>query len=161
LGVKGGILADDIESHPTLLKRLDSIRRKASVAMGLSSDEASAPGSIPKIAIISSPHSHELLSGKKVGPEYCDLVVRAISVGQPHRAVPVTVAMALAVASQLPGSLVYKNTKRPSVDSSGVTIGHNSGRLLVGANFDNDNQVKAATVFRTSRRIMDGKIYWK
>ena len=84
IGVEGGILADAIESHLTLLARLDSTRRQASVAIGISKDEASAPGSIPKTSIVSSPHPHSLLSGEQVGEGFCDLVVRSISVGQLH-----------------------------------------------------------------------------
>ena len=161
LEVEGGILADDIDMHPDLLPRLESIRRKAAVAMGIALDEDSTPGSIPKIAMVSTPHKHVLTSGEIIEAEDCDLVVRAISVGQPHRAVPLTVAMAVAVASKMQGSTVYPNTSKTTVDKDGVTIGHNSGKLLVNAKFGANNKVTAATVFRTARRIMDGTIYWR
>lgn len=160
LQVEGGILADAIDSHPTLLATLDSIRRTAAVSMGIAKDEQSVPGSIPKIALVSPPHDHEIIGGK-VSKQDCDLVIRAISVGQPHRAVPITVAMALAAAARLEGSTVHANTSRERVDSDGITIGHNSGKLLVGANFDVNGNVTDATVFRTARRIMEGTIYWK
>lgn len=161
LGVEGGILANAIESHPNLLQRLDSIRRKAAIAMDISRNETNIPGSIPKIAMVSPPYSHSLLSGEKVEKHFCDLVVRALSVGQPHRAIPITVAMAVATASKLKGSVVYPNASNKPIDSDGVTIGHNSGKLLVNANFDVDGQVTDATVFRTARRIMEGTVYWK
>lgn len=159
MGVDGGILADEIDAHPTLLSRLDAIRRKAAVAMGIAKDEQAVPGSIPKIAIVSAPHDHDIVGGH-VAAKDCDLVVRALSVGQPHRAVPLTVAMALAVASRLAGSTVNRCTSRDQIDASGITIGHNSGKVLVGANFDSDGQVEDATVFRTARRIMQGAICW-
>jgi len=161
IGGEGGILADAIESHLTLLARLDSTRRQASMAMGISKDEASATGSISKTSIVSSPHAHSLLPGEQVGEGFCDLVVRSISVGQPHRAVPIIVAMALAAASKLSGSVLFKNTAKQAVDPEGVTLSHNSGRILVGANFNEDGSVENATVFRTVRRIMNGMIYWK
>jgi len=161
MGVAGGILPDAIEAHPDLLSRLDRIRRKAGVAMGLANNEESIPGSIPKIAIVSAPHPHMLLSGQEVDDSSTDLVVRAISVGQPHRAVPVTVAMALAAASKLKGSTVHDCTSDNPVDQDGITIGHSSGRLLVSAQFDQDGSITAATVFRTARRLMEGKIFWK
>lgn len=160
LGVEGGILADAIDAHPTLLMRLESIRQQAAVAMGLCKDFDTVPGSIPKIALVSAPYPHQLVSGQEVSERDCDILVRAISVGQPHRAVPITVAMALATASRLSGSIGYQCTTEQNVDPDGVTIGHNSGKLLVGANFDADGAVKNATVFRTARRIMDGTIYW-
>ncbi|KAF9633143.1 hypothetical protein BFW01_g4037 [Lasiodiplodia theobromae] len=161
LGVSGGILSHDIEAHPTLLGRLDSVRRKAAVAMGISTSEDAAPGSIPKIAMVSASHSHKILSGQSLDEGQCDLVVRAISVGQPHGAVPITVAMALAAASRLQGSTVQLNTSSKPVDADGVTIGHNSGRILVAADFDKDGSLLAATVFRTARRLMEGTIFWK
>ncbi|KAH7389684.1 PrpF protein [Phaeosphaeria sp. MPI-PUGE-AT-0046c] len=160
LEVEGSILADAIEAHPTLLSRLDSIRRQAAVAMGIAKDFTTVPGSIPKIAMVSPPRDHPII-GRTLRKEECDLVVRAVSVGQPHRAVPITVAMALAVASRIKGSVVHGNTSESRVDDDGITIAHNSGKILVGANFDDKGEVKDATVYRTARRIMDGMIYWK
>lgn len=161
LSVEGTILADQIEAHPTLSAQLESIRTQAGVAMGIAKDQYSVPGSIPKIAMVSTPRPHTLPSGDKVDEAFCDVVVRAISVGQPHRAVPITVAMALAVASKTSESIVERHTSRKPVDPDGVTLGHNSGRILVGATFERDGTVKEATVFRTTRRIMEGNIYWK
>lgn len=161
LGVDGTILANDITLHPTLLGRLDSIRRQAGVAMGLAKDIESVPGSIPKIAMVSVPRAHKLLSGETLDEKSCDVVVRAISVGQPHQAVPITVAMALATASRLPGSTVNECVASTPVDPDGVTLGHNSGKILVGSTFDDKGVIEEAIVFRTARRLMEGKVYYK
>lgn len=90
MGVKGGILADDIDNHPYLLQKLDLIRKQASVAMGITNN------------------------------------LELVSV----------------------------------VDPDSVTIGHNSGKLLVDANFDQGGNVTEATVFRTARRTMEVIVYW-
>lgn len=161
VGVDGTILPDDIDAHPTLLKTLDSIRRQASVAMGLSKDPSSTPGSIPKIAMVSSSTSHKLLSGEIINARKVDLVVRALSVGQPHRAVPITVAMAIAAAANLEGSKVWEVVGRERVDADGITLGHPGGKILVGADFDEGGGLVNATVFRTARRLMEGWVYWK
>jgi 2-methylaconitate cis-trans-isomerase PrpF len=161
VGINGVILPDDIDSHPTLLSKLESIRRKAAVAMGLCKDEASAPGSIPKIAMVSRSITHRLLSGEDINESKMDLVVRALSVGQPHRAVPITVAMSIAAAANLKGSTVYNNVSAERVDPDGITLGHSSGRIMVGAKFDSNAALTHATVFRTARRLMDGTVYWK
>jgi 2-methylaconitate cis-trans-isomerase PrpF len=161
VSVEGTILPDEVDAHATLLSKLDSIRRKASVAMGLSRDEASAPGSIPKIAMVSRPKSHKLLSGDTIDGNTVDLVVRAISVGQPHRAVPITVAMATAAAANIEGSTVHDNVSSERVDPDGITLGHSSGKIMVGAKFDDTGYLTNATVFRTARRLMDGFVYWK
>lgn len=162
LGIDGTILPDAIENHPDILKRLDSIRRQASVLMGLSKDTGSATGSIPKIAMVSRPSTHQILSGDMMNKEEVDLVVRAISVGQPHRAVPITVAMAIAAASKIEGSIVNELVEKgKSADEAGFTLGHSSGKIVVGASFENDGSLKDCTVFRTARRLMDGTVYWK
>jgi len=161
LQVDGTILPDNIDAHPTLLKRLDSIRQKASVAMGISKDERSTPGSIPKIALVSSPVTHNLLSSEQVDGSAIDLVVRALSVGQPHRAVPITVAMACATAASLEGSVVHQVVAGERADASGITLGHSSGKILVGSTFDQAGNLTEAKVFRTARRLMDGHVYWK
>ncbi len=151
LNVNGGLSPDQIEQHPTLLKQLDSIRRQAGVKMGLAKTVAEVPGSVPKICLVSpADESAEV-----------DVRVRAISVGQPHKAVPITVALACAAASKLPGSTVHDCCSESPVDPAGVTLGHASGKLIVGAKYAEDGELSYATVFRTARRLMEGVIYWK
>ena len=145
--------ADEIDAHPTWIKRLEIIRRQAADAMGIK-----ASGSIPKTGIVSSPSSHQVQSGRNLDSKSCDLVVRAISVGQPYRAVPITVAMALASAAKLEGSVVSRCVAERLVDDGGITIGHNSGTILVGARFDAAGKVESATIFRTARRLMDDTV---
>ncbi|KAJ5088022.1 PrpF protein [Penicillium angulare] len=152
LGVRGDLTPDEITSHPDLLKRLDSIRRQAGVKMGIAKSTDTVPGSIPKICMVSAPKPNE--------KEPVDLLVRAISVGQPHKAVPITVALAVSSAARVAGSTVEAATSKSPATEAGTTIGHASGNLLVGAQFDK-NELVAATVFRTARRLFDGKIYWK
>lgn len=161
IGIDGTILPDAIDNHSGLLEKLDLIRRKASVSMGLSKDEASTPGSIPKIAMVSKSSSHQQLSGETIDGNKIDLVVRALSVGQPHRAVPITVAMSIAAAANLEGSVVHKVVSANRADAEGITLGHSSGTIMVGAKFDIDGALTHATVFRTARRLMDGTVYWK
>ena len=161
LDVDGTILPDAIDAHPTLHSKLESIRCKASVAMGISMDEASTPSSIPKIAMVSKSKSHLLLSGENIDGNTLDVVLRALSVGQPHRAVPITVAMAAAAAANLEGSVVHRNVCKNRVHADGITIGHSSGKIMMGANFDEGGYLTDATVFRTARRLMDGTVYFK
>ncbi|KAL4908529.1 hypothetical protein BDW74DRAFT_188493 [Aspergillus multicolor] len=151
LGVPGALMPDEIAATPGLLDRLDSIRRQAGARMGLAESPEGVPGSVPKIGIVSAPE----------GGTGVDLVVRALSVGQPHKAVPITVALALATAARLEGSTVAEVTSTKPVDPSGITIGHASGSILVGATFGEDGGLDFATVFRTARRLFEGRIFWK
>ncbi|KAL4957648.1 PrpF protein [Aspergillus filifer] len=151
LGVDGTLTPDEITSTPGLLERLDSIRRQAGVKMSLADTLENVPGSVPRI--VSMP------TGKEEGK--VDLVVRALSVGQPHKAVPITVALALATAARLEGSTVNDVTSETNVDPAGITIGHASGSILVGATFGEKQKLEYATVFRTARRLFEGRVFWK
>lgn len=151
LEVPGDLTPDQIETHPNLLSRLDSIRRQAGVKMGLAKTLEGVSGSIPKICMVSRAATDK---------DY-DVAVRAISVGQPHKAVPITVALSAAAASKLAGSTVQSCLSEKPVDPAGVTLGHASGKLTVTAQFDKQGNLEAATVFRTARRLMEGTVFWK
>jgi 2-methylaconitate cis-trans-isomerase PrpF len=69
--------------------------------------------------------------------------------------------MAVAVAANIEGSTVYANTSIQQTDIDGITLGHPSGKIMVGAKFDDNGSLAHATVFRTARRLMDGMVYWK
>jgi 2-methylaconitate cis-trans-isomerase PrpF len=160
LGVPGNLAPDEIDAHPTLLSQLDSIRRQAGVKMGLAETPKEVPGSVPKICLVSSPSGCST-SGMMQTPKDVDLVVRALSVGQPHKAVPITVALALATAARVSGTVVADLVSDKPVDPAGITLGHASGKLLVSADFDGDGHLACATVYRTARRIMEGRVFWK
>ena len=161
LGVEGNINPDEITAHPDLLLRLDSIRRQAGVKMGLAQTLQMVPGSVPKICLVSPPASNSRATEQQQTASHIDLLARSLSVGQPHKAVPITVALALASAARLPGSTVTEVARESRIDETGITIGHTSGNLLVGATFDENGGLNAATVFRTARRLFEGRIFWK
>ncbi|KAG8157421.1 hypothetical protein KVR01_012805 [Diaporthe batatas] len=153
LGVDGRISPSEMEEDPGLMGTLERVRRLAGVRMGLAEAVGDVPGSVPKIAIV-SPCEEE---GKGKGES---VVARAMSVGQPHKAIPVTVALALAAAAKLPGSVVSECVSgEPGED--GLVIHHASGTLRVDAEYDGDGELEKATVFRTARRLMEGRVFWK
>jgi 2-methylaconitate cis-trans-isomerase PrpF len=131
--------------------------------MDLASTTNAVPGSVPKICLVAVPSTTNArdVEQKQTSAEI-DLLARALSVGQPHKAVPITVALALAAAARVPGSTVNDVVgEKKLVDDAGITIGHASGNLLVGAGFDADGVLTSATVFRTARRLFEGRIFWK
>lgn len=152
-----------IEEDEDLMRRLERIRRAAGVRMGLAAREEDVPGSVPKIAMVWKPRQFTASKQQRPLPEGGDVCVRALSVGQPHKAVPVTVALSLAAAAQLPGTVVHKC--RGNVTSKGraggLEITHPSGSLKVDAEFNAQGKLESAAVFRTARRLMEGTIFWK
>lgn len=162
MGIDGTMLPEQIQNHSGVLRRLESVRGQATVAMGISKSIDEVPPSIPKICFVSPPSSHPLLSGELLDPSSVDVVARTISTGQPHGAIPLTTAFGVATAANIPGSTVYECIPSRSRDRSGAfVIGHPSGKLVVDAEVDGENNVSRATVFRTARKLMDGKIFWK
>ncbi|MGB6561729.1 MAG: PrpF domain-containing protein [Candidatus Binataceae bacterium] len=167
LGASGVEMPDELEANGTLLRRLEAIRIAASLRMGIAKTAAAAAQipSIPKVAMVAPARAARTLAGERLAAEDADVTVRMISIGQPHRAVPLTGAMCLAVASRIEGTVVSR-IARPSSASAGgdpVRIAQPSGVTVVGAAVRRDGDgerpqwfAESATVYRTARRLMDG-----
>lgn len=161
LGVDGTILPHDTDARPDLLGTLESLRKKATIAMGMAQTAEDVPPSIPKICFVSKPSSHKLLSGETLDPDSVDIVVRAISIGQPHKALPITSGLCVSAAAKLAGSVVNECLAEGSAEKAELVIGHPSGKLVVGASYNESGKLEKSTVFRTARRLMEGRVYWK
>ncbi len=152
-----------LEADRGLMDRLEAIRRATSLAMGLaaSADEAAALHGIPKIAMIAPPGAAPTLAGEDLAAAEMDLNLRMISMGQPHRAVPLTGALCLAVAARIEGSVVSRILGPEAAAADEIRIGHPSGVMRVGAVVDRDHEAwvaRSATAYRTARRLMEGAI---
>src|SRR3546814_19683742 len=71
--------------------------------------------SIPKIGLVAPPQDALTLSGSPVAAEDGDLTARIVSLGNVHRALPLTGALCTAVACRTAGTLVHRST-RPDAD---------------------------------------------
>jgi 2-methylaconitate cis-trans-isomerase PrpF len=159
LGKTGVELPDMLERDALFLENMEAIRQAASVAMGLTADLAAAKKlvSIPKVAMVSAPQPSLTLSGRMLEAAQVDIAVRMISVGQPHRAVPITGAVCLAVAARLAGSIPHRlcaNGEGP------IRIGHSSGTILVDAAVT-DGTAESGAVFRSARRLFEGNVIYR
>ena len=165
VGLQGTELPDAIEANAETLTALESIRATAAVAMGLAEnveDATARSPSNPKIALVSPPQSATTLSADTLDPVAMDLTVRMISLGRPHRAVPLTGAMCLAVAARIDGTLAHEMMR---ADQSGdVRIAHPSGIIDLAADLHNNAGSPAGwhadrvVVYRTARRLMEGSV---
>lgn len=162
LGFSGTELQGDINSDSELLAKLEVIRAKGGVAMGLFKDvsEAQASQHIPKIAWVAPAASYTASSGSEVAADDIDLVVRAMSMGQLHHAMMGTAAVAIAAAATTQGTLVNQAAGGGSLGE--VRFGHPSGTLLVGGateQVDGRWQAKKVSMSRSARRIMVGEVF--
>ncbi len=156
IGLAGVETPAMLEGDADALALLDAVRRAAGEAAGLDP----VPGSIPKVGMVAPPTAFETLSGERLGPADMDFSARMISVGRPHRAVPLTAALCLGVAARIDGTLVQE-ASRASVGND-IRIGHPSGIALVAAEVSGSgarSHAERAVVYRTARRLMDGFVY--
>ncbi len=164
VGLSGVEMPEQLEADSGILQRLEAIRITASIRMGIAADAraASAKPSIPKVAIVAEPSDTVTLAGQPLAARDVDVTVRMISIGQPHRAVPLTGAMCLAVAAKLPGSVVNRVARCVESEDAPVRIAQPSGVTVVDAvvrRRDGGWHAEQATVYRTARRLMEGWVY--
>lgn len=164
MGMTGTELPEALRANRELLARLEAIRAAAAVAMGLAKDVQDASSrmkSIPKVAMVTRPADAVLLDRSTLAADGVDVVVRTISMGIPHNAVPLTGGMCAAVAANIAGTLVNQATRDGALANESLRIGHPSGVLEVAALVErgNDWHARHATVFRTARRLMKGEVY--
>jgi 2-methylaconitate cis-trans-isomerase PrpF len=111
---------------------------------------------VPKVGVVAPPSAFTALDGIAYAKDDADLLARVISMGNCHRAVPLTAAMCLAVAARIPGTVVAECVASREGD---VRIGQPSGVLPVAASVvarDGEPYAEGVTVYRTARRLMEG-----
>ena len=165
LGCTGTELPTVLERDTGLMERIEWVRRHAAVAMGMAAnaDAAGRIKSVPKISMVAAPVDAPTLSGRVVPAGDADIVVRSVSVGQPHRAIPITVALCVAVACRTPGTVAYDLVRKTSA-SDPIRIAHPSGSILVAAEVKEAGgtiAVPYATVYRTARRLFQGEVLYQ
>jgi 2-methylaconitate cis-trans-isomerase PrpF len=156
LGLAGVELPAVLAADAGFLSRMEAIRQAGSVAMGLAPDLAAAAtlASMPQVAMVCGPKTSPMLSGETLRAREMDLAVRMISVGQPHRAVPITGAVCLAVAARVPGTIPQRLC---ASDKGPIRVGHPSGTILVDATVTRGRAVNGA-VYRSARRLFEGNV---
>jgi 2-methylaconitate isomerase len=165
IGMKGTESPNAIERDAAFLKQIETIRYIGSVAMGIAPNiEAAATiPSIPRVAWVAAPTDTMTISGRKLSSADVEILVRMISTGQPHRAIPLTGALCLAVACRVPGSVPNQVVKSSVAGKdSNVRIGHPSGVIVVDAQVRTENEAfhaSYATVYRTARRLFQGEVF--
>jgi 2-methylaconitate cis-trans-isomerase PrpF len=163
LGIKGTELPDEIDANPELLKKLAAIRIAASVAMGVTKtpEDAAKRASVPFVGFVSPPQNAKSLTGETLMAAEVDITGRMMSNGQPHRALPLTASLCMAVAARLPGSVVFEATRPTGDPESEIRIAMPSGVLTVAASvrkLEGHWRAEQGAFFRTQRRMFQGQV---
>jgi 2-methylaconitate cis-trans-isomerase PrpF len=162
LGLAGTELPDELDANPELLARIALIREHASVAMGITAslEAARAKRMIPLIAFVSGPRRSRTLDGSMLAEEAVDLTVRMITSGQPHRALPLTGSLCVAVASAIEGTIPNRLVRHGAAGM--LRLGMPSGVIQVDAEVVQEGaswRAVRGSFYRTTRRLFAGMVY--
>ena len=164
LGLTGTEMPDALDTAQDVLQKLGAIRVAASVAMGIAKnpEEAAANKAVPFVGFVSGPQGAKLLTGATITAEDIDLTGRMLSNGQPHRALPLTASLCMAVAARIKGSVVFDAARPTNDPESPLRIAMPSGILTVAASVRQVNgqwHAEQGAFYRTQRRMFDGYVY--
>ena len=164
LGLTGTEMPDAIEQNTALMEKLQKIRLAASVAMGIAPnlEEAAKKKAVPFIGFVSGPQDSPSLSGDATHAADVDLTGRMLSNGQPHRALPLTCSLCMAVAARIEGSIVQQAASQNPDTSAPIRIAMPSGILTVASTVKQVNGVwhaEQGAFYRTQRRLFEGHVY--
>lgn len=154
----------ELDANSGLMDMLEAIRCAAGVAMGLAeSAEAihSTSPSIPKIGLVAEARASVDLSGRCHTADSGDLSARMISMGNTHRALPLTGALCLGVAARITGTVVNRHIRAERRGAGDIRILQPSGLMAVGAEVDEQADgwhARRASVYRTQRRLFQGSV---
>ncbi len=143
---------------------LESIRARAAVLLGFAEDEKQASISsqaVPKIAVISNSTTYQSMGGEIIESSETDVVIRCISMGRLHKALPGTAAICAAGSAKIDGTVVNQVVTTSAANSTILRFGHPSGIMEVGSEVEQQGthiHYRQATIFRTARRIMEGAV---
>ncbi len=155
-------LAPELDGDQSLQTRLEDIRCRGAVLLGLAASPEDAhthSPAAPKIALVASPARYRTSGGQDIEVGRMDVLARAISMGNTHRTFPATVSMCTAVAAAVDGTVVHQVSQ---VASAGrLRIGHPAGVMELGAEVQRcGSEWRAERIItqRTARRIMEGSV---
>lgn len=164
LGLRGTEIYE-IEGSTEIRQRLEAIRSKGAVMLGLASspEEASEISQdVPKIAFVSEPQHYKAVTGQIIGKDQVDVVARIMSMGTLHKAYAATGAICTAGAAKIEGTIVSEILDDTARESKEIRLGHPGGIIPVGAEVErrgNGFDYQEAVLWRTARRLMDGYVY--
>ncbi|MEC4612183.1 PrpF domain-containing protein [Tsukamurella tyrosinosolvens] len=159
LGMTATESPDELDADTGVQSLLDGLRRAGAVAMGLADRPEEASLAVPKIAVVAGPRAARTIDEAELPADAADVAVRVISMGQTHRAIPGTAALAVAVAARLAGSVVAEAAS--SAEGDVLRIATPSGvvtaRAVVALRPDGPH-ADSASLLRTARPLMRGQV---
>ncbi|KXT17825.1 hypothetical protein AC579_5317 [Pseudocercospora musae] len=147
IGAPGDVKPATLEGNIEIMSKLEHIRQEGARMMGMEPAQT-----VPKIVMVSRPNSSEIDEGVHI-------VCRALSMQQPHKAVPLTLALNLGASCRMPGTLPADVAVGDPNERESLTIAHASGKVDVGSIFEG-GKIKSAQLHRTARIMMKGDVFY-
>lgn len=154
----------EIDQSQEIRDKLESIRSRAAVLLGLASSPAEASlrsQAVPKIALLSPPRTYDTLDSKTIKKDQIDMVARVMSMGVLHKALAVSCAIAAAGAAAAEGTIMKAILESMPARRELFRLGHPGGIFEVGARIEKDGpdyRYVEAWFGRTARRLMEGYV---
>src|SRR5215213_5247060 len=145
LDVDGHETPEELDAHPTLRSRLESLRLAAGSAMGLGDVSGSV---VPKPVLVSDGDTAGSVTSRYFTPHRC------------HSSHAVTGAIGVSTAFALPGTVAGERGLAPGKHQ--VAVLHPQGRIEVEvevAERDGEIVVRGASLVRTARKIFQGDLH--
>lgn len=157
LGLEGREMPEELDAQTEVMARLQAIRKAGAAAMGLPFS-----ASQPMIGLVALPMDAETLSGETIPAEDGDLIGRMVSMGNIHRALPLTGTLCMTVAARIDGTIVHRAARDTNDAKGALRIVQPSGVIVCSADVDQIDgawHAHKAAVMRTQRRLFDGFVY--
>jgi 2-methylaconitate cis-trans-isomerase PrpF len=161
VGMSGIESPTEIDGDTALLERINAVRGAVCHMVGLGKYWGrGGEHSTPKFIAVREPTAYRAYgTGETILPEEMDIVCRLYSSGSTSKALAATVTACTGAAVRIPGSIPNEIVG----DRKGVVrIGHPSGIIEVDSVVrveDGSVKVDHCNIFRTGRRIAEGKVY--
>lgn len=148
LGITGYESRDELNAADDFKKRVEAIRLQIGGAMNLGDV---AEKVVPKMCLISPPAAGGTINTRCFIPHVC------------HASIGVLAAVTVGTACVLSGSVADGIADVPTGNPALISVEHPSGEFSVeletGEMTDGVPRIERAALLRTTRRIMDGRVY--
>jgi 4-oxalomesaconate tautomerase len=146
LGRTGQETAAELDADRALMARMEAIRRKAGVLMGMGDVSRLV---VPKIALLSPAAHGGTITSRYFVPDAC------------HKAHAVTGTLCVAAACATPGTVAARIAPRLSAPQGVVVIEHPSGTIAIDLDVElagGSGIIRRAALIRTARRLFEGRV---
>ena len=168
VGAAGNENRNEINNNPELMKRLETIREKAAVMLGVCREGECAAKVSPNIPLISFFHEPmdtvDYVSGKLISADAVDFVARNLFMLKAIDTYTAIGATNTAICSVILGTVLYEASAHRTLDRDTVVFGNPRGFSDAQVHISDTPEgviVEKAIMGRTARRIMDGVVYVK